>query len=156
MPQIANYSYAYNLGQTVTPIETMLGGSNTGNPGLGGLSGPGGINTTYSFASSTCTSPYVPATAINTFGNQLSTPYATTFSTDGCSYSTNLASWIWLHFTLDDSQTFAFPDSVPSGNTSNHSALSGLTVYYHPSSGYRLRGGATFNNQVLQSLDAPP
>jgi hypothetical protein len=72
-------------------------------------------------------------------------------ATNGCSTATNLASYIWLRFILDDSQTATFPDI-----NGNQTSLSNFTVYYLANSSYRLRGGATFNNGSLNNLSTPP
>jgi hypothetical protein len=76
-----------------------------------------------------------------------------TSSSNGCSSSsdTNFGRWVWVTVKLDDSQTATFPDS-----SGNHATLTGFTLYYHPATNGRLRGGATFSNGSLQTLDAVP
>jgi hypothetical protein len=120
------------------------------NPGLGGLSGPGGIIINYKFASNACTtfnSPTTLPTGLNLIGNY----FPLTFITDGCSNTTNVGRYMWVSYTLDDSQTATFPDS-----SGNHTSIADFTVYNHPASSNRLRGGMTFSNGSPQSLDAIP
>jgi hypothetical protein len=64
---------------------------------------------------------------------------------------------MWIEFLLDDSQTATFPD-VGIGVTpaSSLTAITNLTVYYHSAANSHLRGGATFSNGSLNSLDTPP
>jgi hypothetical protein len=65
---------------------------------------------------------------------------------------------MWVGFWLDDSQTTTFPDGFDGefNDLGNRTAINNFTVYYHSAAGYRLRGGATFSNSALNSLDAPP
>lgn len=73
------------------------------------------------------------------------------YTTDGCGNATDVGRYAWISLTLDDSQTATFPDAL-----GNHSSVSSMELYYHPATNGRLRGGATFSNDSLQSLDAPP
>jgi hypothetical protein len=59
--------------------------------------------------------------------------------------------YAWVRYILDDSETASFPDV-----NGNHTSVTGYNLYYHPASSARLRGGATFSNGSLQTLDAPP
>jgi hypothetical protein len=130
--------------------STGVCSTNLSNPGLGGISGPGGIIINYKFASNACTtfnSPTTLPTGLNLIGNY----FPLTFTTDGCSNTTNVGRYMWVSYQLDDSQTATFPDS-----SGNHSSIADFTVYYHPATNYRMRGGATFSNGSLQSLDAIP
>ncbi len=99
----------------------------------------------------TCTT-FSTLTTINTgLTNQLGNAFPISMTTNGCSTTTNLASYIWLRFILDDSQTASFPDV-----NGNQSSISNFNVYYQPNPTYRLRGGGTFNNGNIQSLSSPP
>ncbi len=124
--------------------------SNLSNPGLGGLSGPGGIIINYKFASNACTTFNTPTTlptGLSLFSNY----FPLVFNTDGCSNATNVGRYMWVSYQLDDSQTATFPDS-----SGNHTSIADFTVYIHSASSNRLRGGATFSNGSMQSLDAIP
>ena len=126
---------------------------NKKHPGIGSYGGPGtgGIALSYSFASNSCSTLSSPKTIAPGIGSLLGTVYKFTFSTNGCSTATNIGRYVWLHYTLDDSQTATFPDI-----NSNHTTINNYTIYYHPATTNRLRGGATFSNGSLQTLDAPP
>ena len=124
--------------------------SNSTNPGLGGISGPGGIIIKYRFASNACTK-FNGLTTLPTGLSFLGVKKPLVFTTDGCSNTTNIGRYMWISYVLDDSQTATYPDQ-----SGNHTSIADFTVYYHPATNYRLRGGATFSNGSLQSLDAPP
>jgi hypothetical protein len=163
IPRVGNYSRLIDITGSGTndpvPIELLTNGgscasgvctTDTVNPGIGGLSGPGGVIVNYRFASNACTTFNTRAAladGVPPFG----TPEALPFTTDGCSTTTNVGRYMWVQYLLDDSQTASFPDSL-----GNHTSVSGFTLYYHPAAGFRLRGGATFSNGSLQTLDAPP
>jgi hypothetical protein len=128
------------------PSSFILSGSNTGDPGLGGVSGPGGIKVQYRLAASACPifgSSQSLSTGVN---NQLSIPFALPAATTGCGISGD-GRYLWVYVSLDDSQTASFPDS-----NGNHTTITSLSAYYAPSSGARLRGGSTFSGGSLQSL----
>jgi hypothetical protein len=152
-PRVGMYSVQLDMTQTtnldVTPASLVVNGTNTGNPGIGdtGTEGNGGIIADYEFADDNCT-------VLNTVQESGATPGTNNYlgySSNGCGIATNQARYVWTRLTLDDSQTATFPDT-----TSNHTSVTGLLLYYHPNSGYRLRGGATFTNDSLQSLDSQP
>ena len=163
IPRVGQYSMLVKLGDNtnVTPTSIVTRGSAVGNPGIGGLangfySGLGGITIRYENATTSCNtlSPYtlVDSNSTDASGNsQLITPYKLIFSKDGCSNTVNQGQYAYLFFTLDDSQTATFPDIY-----SSHTTVTGFNVYYHAASTMRLRGGATFRGNILQSLDAPP
>ena len=163
IPRVGQYSMLVKLGDNtnVTPTSIVTRGSAVGNPGIGGLangfySGLGGITIRYENATTSCNtlSPYtlVDSNSTDASGNsQLITPYKLVFSKDGCSNTVNQGQYAYLFFTLDDSQTATFPDIY-----SNHTTVTGFNIYYHAASTMRLRGGATFRGNILQSLDAPP
>ena len=158
MPRIGFYSQLIDMSGSSTEDPAadyiLANGSQTGDPGIGGLSGPGtgGISINYQFASNACPT-FNSSTALTTSALVLGTPYPMTSSSNGCSSSsdTNFGRWVWVTVKLDDSQTATFPDS-----SGNHATITGFTLYYHPATNGRLRGGATFSNNSLQSLDAPP
>lgn len=56
-----------------------------------------------------------------------------------------------LVFTLDDSQSASFPDSLGPVST-----ISDFDLYFHAATGKRLRGGKTFTSEKIRSLDATP
>ena len=141
---------AYTNGADVTPISVMLYGSNIGNPGLGGYAGIGGIDVSYRGATVSCPT-FSPTGTVNLAPPEISTPFNMGLTSDGCGNTDNLAEYIWVDVTLDDSQTATFPDIY-----GNHTTITGIRIYYHPASSMRLRGGATFLGGSLQSLDAPP
>jgi hypothetical protein len=163
IPRIGFYSrlidFTGTSGDDPNPIEILTNGgdcssgacsTNYTNPGTGGISGPGGIFINYEFASNACTI-FNSSTTLPTGINLIGVKYPLVFTTDGCSNTTNLGRYMWVSYKLDDSQTASFPDA-----TSNHTSITSFMVYYHPASNYRLRGGATFSNGSLQTLDAPP
>ena len=142
--------YAY-LGQAdVDPVSIILNGTNLGNPGIGGLSGLGGIRVKYTGATIAC-STFSAAGYVNVVPPELGTAYNLTLTNDGCGNVYKLGTYIWVHIHLDDTQTATFPDI-----NGNHTTITGFQIFYHPASSMRLRGGATFNGGTLQSLDAPP
>jgi hypothetical protein len=69
------------------------------------------------------------------------TKYPMTISSDGIAY-------YWLMITLDDNASATYGET-------DGSNISYLKLNYHPNPSMRLRGGKTFNNNILQSLDAP-
>ncbi len=154
IPRIGYYSMLVNVGYgvDVTPVSILVNGSNTGNPGIGGLAGvgSGGMQITYSNASTTCTT-LSPEKYVNLIDNELTNPFAMPLTNDGCGNTTAVGDDVFVRFTLDDSQTATFPDI-----NGNHTTITGFNIFYHPASSMRLRGGATFSNGSLQSLDAPP
>ncbi len=148
--RVGHYSISIDMGNgvDVTPVELMYYGQALGNPLIGGLSGTGGISIQYSYASTSCTTFNNP-TRIN--GSQFDLLYKIAMTADGCGNSDAVAQYAQLYFTLNDSLTTTFPDIY-----SNHSSITSLKIYYHPNTSMRLRGGATFNNGSLQSLDTTP
>jgi hypothetical protein len=158
IPRIGFYSILIDMSGSSTKDPTadylLANGTQTGDPGIGGLGGPGtgGVNINYQFGSNACPT-FNSSAALTTSSLVLGTPYSMTSSSNGCSSSsaTDFGRWVWVTIKLDDSQTATFPDS-----SGNHATITGLTLYYHPATNGRLRGGATFSNSSLQSLDAPP
>ena len=157
IPRIGEYSRLLDLtGSSTndpTPIELLTNGTNIGNPGIGGVSGPGtgGISVNYSLASNACATFSTPNTFSTGISDQMAMPFKLNFTTNGCGTATNIGRYVWVRYTIDDSQTATFPDI-----NGNHTTINDFTVYYHPAPEYRLRGGATFSNGSLQTLDAPP
>jgi len=113
--------------------------------------GTGGISVSYSLASNTCSTFSTPKTFGTGISDQMGMPFKLNFTTNGCGTATNIGRYVWVRYTIDDSQTATFPDI-----NGNHTTINDFTVYYHPAPEYRLRGGATFSNGSLQTLDAPP
>jgi N-acetylneuraminic acid mutarotase len=157
IPRIGGYSRLVDLtGSSTndpTPIELLTNGTNVGNPGIGGVSGigTGGVTVNYSFASNACATLSTPKTISTGIGNQLGMPFKLNFTTNGCGTATNIGRYVWVHYTLDDSQTASFPDI-----NGNHTTINNFTVFYAPASAYKLRGGVTFSNGSSQALYAPP
>jgi hypothetical protein len=158
IPRIGFYSQLIDMSGSSTEDPSadalLVNGTQTGNPGIGSLGGPGtgGVTINYQFGSNACPT-FSSSSLLTTSSVAFGTPYYMTSSSNGCSSSsdTNFGRWVWVTVKLDDSQTASFPDS-----SSNHATITGLTLYYHPASNGRLRGGATFNNGVSQALDTPP
>ena len=154
VPQVGQYSVLVNIGygNDVTPTSIIVNGNNTGNPGVGGNGGigTGGIQVSYTSASTTCTT-FSAEKYVNFVDDELTNPFAMTITNDGCGNTTAVGEYVFVRFTLDDTQTATFPDI-----NGNHTTITGFNIFYHPASSMRLRGGATFSNGSLQSLDAPP
>jgi hypothetical protein len=162
----ANYSYLINYKGNVSPNETLISASNTdtnqNNTAIGN------INMNYSFAqpstSSCVISPATGTSVLNATSNYYSifsnTPYPTLAGNDGCStpHQQTYAQYEYLKLNIDDSGTFTFPDSsaVLGANTTDHTALTNISGYFHSVPGGRLRNGQTFINQAPSSLDASP
>ena len=147
---IVDYAYL-EINSNVTPVKIVVNGTNIGNPGIGGLSGPGGISIAYSTTGFMCTTLNSEQAISSGISDQLAYPFPLLTTTNGCGVSTDLAQYVWIRFTLDDSQTATFPDVY-----SNHTTISNFSIYYHPATVNRLMGGATFMQGSLQSLDTPP
>jgi hypothetical protein len=152
-------------GDDPTPIEMQTDGGDCSsgvcsttltNPNNGGnIDGnSGGIYVSYQFASNACNT-FNNATTIPTLPNFLTgvlKPLTFTTYATGCTSANILdGRFMRVSIILDDSETATFPDS-----TSNHSSIADFTVWYHPAASNRLRGGTTFSNGALQTLDAPP
>ena len=152
IPHIGQYSMLVNPenGNNVTPTSIIVNGTNTGNTGNGGLSGLGGLAISYGNATTTCSTLSAPNT-VDLGSQEMSVPYKFLVNADGCGNLTGVSEYIWVHFTLDDSQTASFPDVA-----GNHTAVTGFQIFYHPATSQRLRGGMTLQNGALGSLDAPP
>lgn len=125
-------------------ILAIQGSVATAGPGLGGVS------VQYRFATNAC-GAFNQISTLGSSGPLLGTPLAFNYTTDGCSDTTDVGRYAWISYTLDDSQTATFSDI-----SSNHTSITRMELYYHPAPSGRLRGGATFSNGSLQSLDAPP
>lgn len=86
-----------------------------------------------------------PAVTLNRLGTNRQitsgTKYQLAPGNDGTKY-------YWLQITLDDSQSMTWGETAGSN-------MGYLQLNYHPNPGKRLRGGKTFNQNVIQSLDAP-
>jgi len=168
IPRIGLYSdnidFTGLVGDDPTPIEMQTDGgdcssgactTNLTNPNNGGTidGNGGGIYVNYQFASNACTT-FNAATTMPTLPNLFGLFKPLTFT----AYPTTCTSaniedgrYMWVSLILDDSETASFPDSL-----GNHSSITDFTVYYHPAASNRLRGGTTFSNGALQTLDAPP
>jgi hypothetical protein len=146
-------NYGAILDPDATPTKIILNGTNAGNLGMGNadLPGAGGIFVQYEEAGYLCTNFSAPNTLNNGGSNELASPFALSFSTNGCGVTTSLGSYLRLMFLIDDSQTASFPDTY-----GNHTTLSGFQVYYNPSPPSRLRGGETLQNGVLGALNGNP
>ena len=171
IPRIGYYSQLQDLtgssSQDPTPFELSVNGgacasgsacstssiNNLPTSGSGGLNGPGGVSIAYAFARNICTAfnSSVNLTYISTlFG----TIQPATNTTSACSSPNNAignSRYVWTRYTIDDSQTATFPDSL-----SNKTTISNYNWYYHAANNARLRGGSSFGNNSLQTLDTPP
>jgi N-acetylneuraminic acid mutarotase len=163
IPRVGRYSRLIDLsglsGDDPTPYEVLVNGgdcssgvcTNTNtNPGIGGLSGPGGIMVQYDFASNSCTT-FNSLTTLPTGNSFMGVPKPLAYTVNGCSTATNVGRYMRITILLDDSQTATFPDI-----TGNHTSINNLNVYYKAASTYRLMGGSTFSSGALQTLYAPP
>ncbi len=156
IPRQAIYSRLVDLsginGDDPLPADMLLYGSNTGNLGSGGtdVGNNGGIRTSYQLASSSCasfgSSNYLNYGLLNELGNLL---YMGQLS-NGCSVPGG-GRYLKVKLTLDDAKAATFPDA-----TGAHTTITNLQIYMHSAPAYRLRGGATFTNDVLNSLDTTP
>jgi hypothetical protein len=161
-PHTGLYSYLANIGRDVTPASISLVGANTNADSFNQYTNQGNINFSYSFALNS-SDPICTTTALNTpsiLNNILiSSAYATPMTTEPCtSTSQTLAKYEYVTVQIDDSGVFTFPDNAAAlGTTStNHTSLTGMTMYYHTNTGNRLRLGQTFINNAATSLDASP
>lgn len=174
-PRVGRYSELIDLGLNgsggnATPTFIINTGSSIGNPTQVGEAG--GITINYETDANTCPgvlnpldlqtltlpppnttdgsyalgSPLEPSPQ----GNQ---PVAFTINQDGCNNITNNARFLWLSYTLDDSETAS--QTIGSTNP-NYTSLSRIDVYYHPSPKARLQGGQTLINGQIQPLDTQP
>jgi N-acetylneuraminic acid mutarotase len=158
IPRIGFYSQLIDMSgsSTVDPSADALvvNGTQTGNLGIGSLAGPGngGTSINYQFGSNACPQ-YNASSLLTTNSVSIGVPYYVTSSSNGCAVptDTNYGRWVRLTVKLDDSQTATFPDA-----SSNHTTITGLSLYYHPASNARLRGGGTFSSGSSQALDTPP
>ncbi|MDB5169307.1 MAG: hypothetical protein JWO41_663 [Candidatus Saccharibacteria bacterium] len=128
MPQKAQYSKLFVTDKDVTPVKTNQTFSTTG----------AYINGTYASATR----------AAVTLG--AATAFSLTSGTANTQIGTTQAAYFYLTFNLDDTQNTTFSDTYSSPTT-----LSFFRMSYHPNTSMRLRGGATFNSGVSQSLDTP-
>ena len=147
--------YSSLVNNDVNPVAIEINGTNVGNAGIGGLAngtlqGLGGIKAAYANSTMLCGAFNSPANV--DLGNpELGAPYALDVSSDGCGASTGLAQYLWLYFSLDDSQTATFPDV-----NGNHTTINSVQIFFHPANSTRLRGGMTVQNGVSSALDASP
>jgi hypothetical protein len=171
-PRVGLYSDLIDFtglsGDDSTPTQAVINGGDcivafesctllNENPGRGGLSGPGGVIIKYKFASNACTT-FNSLTTLPTGINLIGINQPLTYTTNGCSTTTNIGRYMWIEFSLDDSQNATFPDYSQGGIevSSSLTAITNLTVDYHSAANSRLRGGGTFSNGSLNSLDTPP
>jgi len=155
IPRIGIYSSYMDQTSSVQPLYLVTDGTTAGNEEIG--IGPyGGVEEQYEFAGSGLPSgcvTYNSQAAVGTNTAPFNQPYPIGLSnnTDGCGNTTNLAEYLFLSYTLDDTLTTTFPeiDNV-------HTTITSFQFFYHPNPGSRLRGGATFTGGVLQGLDTPP
>ena len=130
IPRIGYYSILLDLSGSSSldpsPTEIMALGSNSGDPGIGGLSGPGtgGLEASYSLASNGCT--LLTGPSIYSTITELNTAYPINYLvSNACSNGSTNFRYVWVRYTLDDSQTASFPDV-----NGNHVTITGLSLYY--------------------------
>ena len=133
-----------------SPAKIMFNGTNTGDPGMPGSLGLGGVNVIYRSMTSSG-SGWGNAAFLNAGPSSLLGTPLTYTAYDSSGVNMGLARGYLVTVVLDDSQTATFPDA-----TGNFATVSDYTLWYHPGSIRRLRGGETFTGSVKQSLDAPP
>jgi hypothetical protein len=138
------YSYLLNSLSSVTPYGLTVSGT----------SGKYDDTVTYlpmGDSSSLCNGQSANVMPVLSGYNSISIPPGST-----CTNNTTSQYYLFT-ININDNTNFSFPE-----NSNNHSTFTGLTLYYHPNSGSRLRGGidgaassvlnATGN---LQTLDTP-
>jgi hypothetical protein len=131
-PSTAHYSLNLTTDMRTLPANYFT----TVSPQAGSSS----INTAFSMA--TATSGFIFGTGDAGLQSSVKYPVTMTNSDGGSAYS--------ILITLDDTASTYFGEGSTAG-----SSLSYLKLNYHPNPAMRLRGGKTFNSNVLQSLDAP-
>jgi hypothetical protein len=163
VPRIGNYTVKIDtsgiLNIDTTPTTMVIYGTSSNLFNVGELAGSGtrpsakglgGVYIQNGFADDSCSTYSSNQTKVISYNK----PFNTTFATNGCSTSTNVSRYVWARITTDYSQSASFPDVA-----ATHPLITGYTLYFHPNSGYRLRGGATGTttlNGNAQVLDSSP
>lgn len=136
IPRVAHFSKLFDADIDVTPAKLVVGGT-LGSGAFMPLTLRSATNTTQSGNTAhVFNSPRWPSYL-------LSQPAAITADPGG------VDRYYWLHFTIDDT------GSAPAADISQ-SNITDMTLYYHPGSARRLRGGKTFTGGAQQGLDAAP
>lgn len=136
VPRVARYSMLKELDVDVTPAKL-------------GIAATGGIingNVTVRYATANSSSVLFGA---NGSAGVTPTEPATLRALDLASVDRKLAKYVWIELIIDDGPSaIIFPDSATN--------IINITMYYHPNTAKRLRGGKTFQDHKLKSLDAAP
>jgi hypothetical protein len=158
IPRIGKFSKLINIGTSSRPSAFILYGNivngvNNSSYALSSQSitpgdGQGGASFSYSMADASCPTLDSPTNLIIGSGITFKSVYRPPAIGDGCA---GISQYVWLKVILDDSQSASFPDS-----SSYRSNISGIYYYWHPAPVNRLRGGKTFSNNLIQSLDTSP
>ena len=131
-PNVGHYSLVLTTDMRTLPASYLTN--------VSPQSGNSSVNTSLLLATATAAFTYVTGdTGLKT---NIKYPVIITNSDGGSTYTALI--------TLDDTASATFGESSTAG-----SALSYLKLNYHPNPSMRLRGGKTFNSNVIQSLDAP-
>ena len=129
-PRKAQYSVLLSTDKDTNPANIFVTNSQQSKASNISLGYSGATQSSAVFGSTTTQDGVVSATK-----------YPMTISSDGIAY-------YWLTITLDDNVSATYGETAGSN-------VSYLKLNYHPNPSMRLRGGKTFNNNILQSLDAP-
>jgi hypothetical protein len=138
------YSYLLNSLSSVTPYGLTVAGT----------SGKYDDTATYlpmGDSASLCTGQSANVIPVLAGYNSISIPPGST-----CTNKTTSQYYLFT-ININDNSNFSFPE-----NSNNHSTFTGLTLYYHPNAGSRLRGGISGAagsvqgaSGNLQTLDTP-
>ena len=133
IPRVGHYSQLMNLGVTNATLDNITY--------MGTL--PGGLSAI----------SYETAGSNGVFGSPALASSLTGSTGSPCA-STGPLQYVWLFFTLDDSQVGGFADSIGTNNANITSVtINYATSHGHPPPNLFLRGGASFQNNTLQPLD---
>jgi N-acetylneuraminic acid mutarotase len=133
MPRVGHYSTLVNLGVTNATLNTITY-TGTLPGGLGNIS-------------------YETAGSNGVFGAS-ALASALTGSTGSPCASVGPIQYVWMFFTVDDSQVGGFADAIGTNNAN----VTSFTINYatsngHPPPNLRMRGGSSFQNNTQQPLD---
>jgi N-acetylneuraminic acid mutarotase len=133
MPRVGNYSKLVDLGVTNATLNTITYTGTLPN-------GPANVR-------------YETAGSNGVFGASALASRLTGSTGSPCA-SVGPIQYVWMFFTVDDSQVGGFADSIGTNNAN----LTSFTINYatsngHPPPNLRMRGGKSFQNSTQQPLD---
>ena len=133
----ASYSKSFETDNDVDPTKIVVNGT------------AAGLNSKYTveYRTGPNSGAVYGAVTTNTYFS-LATPTAIE-AIDGSSANVGLGRYYWLRFTIDDNESATFLSDTLS-------TITDYTLYYHPSTLKRLKGGKTFTNEIQRGLDASP